>query len=220
MPRLFFISSRRENAMAQYARIVQVVIKGRIHNQETNNVLHFGTNTVNPAYLQLLLDIIDCLRVNRAMFADAFTVEKLTARELFPVPLDELESTPNPALVGSGLPALPTFNAVLISLSTGLGGRSNRGRLFMPGVVANDTALSKITATGLPKWQAFVTCMIGKFVGAEADVDSKPFNWGVLSRKKSGVNYATADVAFSRIKTAQVKDVIATMHSRKLGVGS
>jgi len=203
-----------------YARIVQVVIKGRIHSQETNNVLHFGTNAVNPNYLQLLLDIIDCLRTSKAMFSDAFTVEKLTARELFPVPLDEIEQSPNPALVGSGLPALPSFNACLISLSTGLGGRSNRGRIFMPGLIANDTANSKITAVGLPKWQAFLTCMIGKFIGAVDNVDAVVFNWGVLSRKKSGVNYATADAGFTRIRSAQVKDVIATMHSRKLGVGS
>lgn len=206
--------------MAEYARIVQVVIKGRLHSQETNNVLHFGTNTVNPAYLQLLLDIIDCLRTNRAMFSDQLTIEKLTARELFPVPLDEIELTPDPALVGSGLPALPSFNAALISLSTGLGGRSNRGRLFMPGVIANDVANSKISSTGLAKWQAFVACMIGKFVGSAEDVDQKTFNWGVLSRKNSGVNFATANDAFHRVKSAQAKDVVATMHSRKLGVGS
>jgi hypothetical protein len=203
-----------------FQRVVQVVIKGRIHSQETNNVLHFGTNTVNPNYIQLLLDIIDCLRTSRAMFSDALTIEKLTARELFPVPLDELEQSPNPALVGSGLPALPTFNAALISLSTGLGGRSNRGRLFMPGLVANDTALSKITAVGLPKWQAFITCMIGKFIAPDAAVDSINFHWCVLSRKNSGVNFANAGVAAVRVKSVQIKDVIATMHSRKLGVGS
>jgi hypothetical protein len=206
--------------MAQYARIVQVVIKGRLHSQETNNVLHFGTNAVNPIYLNLLLDIIDCLRTQRAAFSSNLTIEKLTARELFPVALDELEKSPDPALVGSGLPALPSFNAVLISLSTGLGGRSNRGRLFMPGVIGNDVQNSKMDSFGLAKWQAFVACMVGKFVGAAADVDSKVFNWGVLSRKNSGVNFATADVAFNRVTSAQVKDVIATMHSRKLGVGS
>ncbi len=204
----------------EYSKIVQVVIKGSLHGQETNNVLHFGTNAVNPAYLQLLLDIIDCLRTNKAMFSDAFKVEKLTARELFPVPLDEIEQTPSPVLIGDGLGALPSFNAALMSLSTGLGGRSNRGRLFMPGVVTSDTSMSKFTASGLAKWQAFLACMIGKFVGAAADVDSKVFNWGVLSRKNSGVNYATAGAGFNRIRTATAKDVIATMHSRKLGVGS
>jgi hypothetical protein len=206
--------------MADYTRIVQVAIKGRLHGQETINVIHFGTNTVNPAYLQLLLDIIDCLRVNRAMFSDQHTVEKLTARELFPVPLDEIEQTPNPALTGSGLAALPSFNAALISLSTGLGGRSNRGRMFMPAVIAADVNNGKIISTGLPKWQAFITCMIGKFVGAADIVDQKTFNWVVLSRKNSGVNYATADVGAVRVRSAQIKDVVATMHSRKIGVGS
>jgi len=206
--------------MPEYSRIVQVVIKGRLHNQETNNVLHFGTNTVNPVYLNLLLDIIDCLRTNRAAFSDQLKVEKLTARELFPVPLDEIEKTPDPELVGNGLPALPSFNAALISLSTGLGGRSNRGRLFMPGVIANDVSSSKLTSGGLAKWQAFVTCMVGKFVGAAENVDQVPFNWGVLSRKNSGVNFATAGDAFHRIRTATAKDVVATMHSRKMGVGS
>ncbi len=203
-----------------FQRVVQVVIKGRLHSQETNNVLHFGTNTVNPNYIQLLLDIIDCLRTSRAMFTDQFTVEKLTARELFPVPLDEIEQSPNPALVGSGLPGLPSFNAALISLSTGLGGRSNRGRIFMPGLITNDTASSKITAVGLPKWQAFITCMIGKFIAADPNVDSIPFHWCVLSRKNSGVNYATAGAAAVAVRSVQIKDVIATMHSRKLGVGS
>jgi hypothetical protein len=204
----------------EYTRVVQVVIKGTLHAQATNNVLHFGTNSVNPNYIQLLIDIIDCLRTNNAAFSDALKIEKLTARELFPIPLDEIEQTPATLLVGAGLGALPSFNAALMSLSTGLGGRSNRGRLFMPGVIASDVSQSKFTAAGLAKWQAFLACMVGKFVGLPADVDSKVFNWGVLSRKNSGVNFATAGAGFNRIRTATAKDVVATMHSRKLGVGS
>jgi hypothetical protein len=203
-----------------FARVVEITVKGRLHNQETNNVWHFGTNTVNPNYIQLMLDIIDCLRVWRAMFSDQLTIEKLTARELFPVPLDEIEHTPNPALVGSGLPALPSFNAALITLSTGLGGRSNRGRKFMPGVIGNDVSSGRISATGLAKWQSFITCMIGKFISNTANVDDVPFHLCVLSRKNAGVNYATAGTAAVPVKAMQIKDVVATMHSRKIGVGS
>jgi hypothetical protein len=62
--------------------------------------------------------------------------------------------------------------------------------------------------------------MIGKFIAADPNVDSIPFHWCVLSRKNSGVNYATAGTAAVAVRSVQIKDVIATMHSRKLGVGS
>ncbi len=203
------------------ARVVQVSVKGTLHGVETVNVLNFGTDTVNPNYVQLCLDIIDCIRTAlRPGLTSQWKLNKLVARELYPVLADPIDVYPTTELIGSGLPGLPSFVAALITLNTGGGGRSGRGRIFIAGVVANDTASGRILTGNLAPFTAFLTCMAGKFINQVEPAVVRNFQWGVLSRKNAGVSFATANTAFRNVTSTKVSDLLATMHSRKIGVGS
>jgi hypothetical protein len=199
--------------------VVQVVIKGKLHGQETNNVLHFGATAAEPNYAALILDVIACIYDSlRPAITDEWKLELVTARQLWPVMSDPIEQTPPQTTQGTGLPGGVSFSAYLIRIRTGLGGRTNRGRMYIAGTIENDVNLSLMTDSAMTKIQAFVTCMITKFISSQAS--QKAFEIGVLSRKEMTAAGATAQTAFTEAKTLIAMREVASMRSRKIGHGN
>lgn len=202
-----------------HTAIVQVVVKGQLHGQETNNVLHFGATGLEPNYAQLLLDIIDCIfTALRPALTEEWSLTMCTARQLWPVKLDPIEQIPPQATAGTGLPGGVSFSAYLVRIRTGLGGRTNRGRFYIAGTVENDVNLSRLTDAGLARLVTFVNCMIGKFISAEGS--TKAFEIGVLSRKELAAVGATHQTAFTEAKNLVPVREVASMRSRKIGHGN
>lgn len=203
--------------MADMGHIARVVISGKLDGQVTNNVMHFGTDAAVPDWTALANAIIACIiSAFKPMAGDNWSLDHVSVTPIFPAAGDEIITYPTAAVNGTGLPALPGFNAALIRIQTGQGGRTHRGRIFLPGVVANDVVHGQYTDNGLAKVIAFAACLAAKFIFEEAP-DATVFKLGVLSRK--GLTTATAAAHFTRATTLQPQRIIATMHSRKLGVG-
>ena len=204
---------------AKHNAIVRVVIKGRLHSQETNNVLHFGFTGIEPNYAQLIADIIDCIFQSlRPAVSEDWALEMVTAQQLWPVRLDPIEQTPAVVTAGTGLPGGVSFSAYLIRIRTGLGGRTNRGRMYIAGTIENDVNLSRLSDSGLAKVVAFATCMIGKFVTTATS--TKAFEIGVLSRKELAVALATEQTAFTEATNLIAVREVKSMRSRQIGHGN
>lgn len=118
--------------------------------------------------------------------------------------------------VGVLTEGLPTFNAQLLAIRTGKGGRSFRGRMFVPPPPESGQSQSKLTPGQLILLTAFAACLIAKFI---ADKPATAWRLGVYSRKLGGEKYQTAAAGWTFAKSVTASDVIATMHSRKIGVG-
>jgi hypothetical protein len=203
-----------------YARVVQVTIHGRMNGNVTNNVLNFGTNGINPNYVQLCLDIIDCIfTALRSALGDAWSLEKLSAREIFPALADPIDVLPVAATQGTGLPPLPSFSCYLVNLYTGGGGRKGRGKMFLPSVIANSVNGGVVNNDTIAKIVVFLTCMAGKFINQPEPAEPKQFQWGVLSRVTAGANNANAGAALRPITAFKVNPVVAVQRRRKNGVG-
>lgn len=201
--------------------IIQVVIKGRLHGSETNNVLHFDTSAQPINIPVLLAAIANCIVTTLLpALSEQFIIEKLTGKQIWPAVLDEVDYVPEDEIRGTGLPALPSFCATLFRLTTGGGGRSGKGRFFLPGVIANDVNNSIFTGGGVAKFAPFIACMVAAFLGAIDPADQKTYMLGVLSRKNAGAGYVNADDAFRYVIGISVSNVVAKMGSRKLGQGS
>ncbi len=199
--------------------IVRVVIKGRLHLQETNNVLHFGFTGAEPNYPQLIQDIIDCIfTALRPAVSEDWVLELVTAQQLWPQRLDPIEQTPAVVTAGTGLPGGVSFSAYLIRIRTGLGGRTNRGRMYIAGTIENDVNLSRLTDSGLAKVVAFVTCMVGKFI--TTPTSTKAFEIGVLSRKELSLPLATEQLAFTEATALIAVREVKSMRSRQVGHGN
>lgn len=206
--------------IAPYASIIQVVIKGRIHGSETNNIWHFGTNLDPIDIINLLLKITICFRNHLLpVLSEDFKLEKLTGKRIWPAVEDEVEHIPS-NVEFTGLPALPSFNSVLLKFSTNGGGRSGKGRSFLPGLVANDTNKSLLTSSGFNKYLPFIACLVESFVRTVELEGQLDHELVVLSRTKAGLNYVNAGTAVRAVRTISHSNIISTTVSRQLGQGS
>jgi len=209
---------------APWAQGALVRVVGKLQGQDYINVLHFATNTQiqDPQQLAALLvalatAILECLVANLlpAVTSD-FTLEGVEARDIFPTPSDPVFVAAGANSVGALSPASTSFEATLIEIRTGIGGRKGRGRNFWPPVGENQTTNSLLEQGAVDNFAAMITCIAGKFIGVGATTD---WRLGVLSRKDMGSppiagNFNTA---FREALSMQVKRDVSVMSSRKKG---
>jgi len=200
-------------------------IIGKLHGQDCINVLHFATNTqINDpqAAAQLLtalaVAMLQCAFDNlRNAVTSDYTLTKVEASQIYPAPGDVIEKAPDNATVGQLSPASHSFAASLVQIRTGMGGRSKRGRFFLPPVGETETANSLITQGAMDQITAFLNCVAGKFIGNGA---TEQWRLGVLSRKVLAGNINNFNNAFTEALTLVPTNVVAKMGSRKIGHGS
>lgn len=113
--------------------------------------------------------------------------------------------------------ALPPANAVICRLKTGLAGRTRRGRIFLGGVGQSWHTAGVLNSVGQPIYNQFITNVKANFVGT-----NPLFNMqlGVFSRTRYKIVSNPFDSYFAPVTDLQVPAAIATMRSRKVGVGA
>jgi len=210
---------------APWSAGARVRILGKLHGQDTVNVLHFATNTVindNPArdllILQLLAQVLACVTDQLLAGVTAeWTLTGLEGTAIAPVLSDPQFSAAPPDTNGTLGPCSASFIATLCSIRTGVGGKSHRGRFFLPPAGETNTNTSVLDEGTITAINNFLICLAGKFIGAGA---STPWRIGVLSRKLLANTPANFDVAFTEATSLTVSDLAAIMGSRKVGRGS
>lgn len=203
-----------------FNRIAQATIVGRLHGQETNNVLHFGVNPAEIALIQLAVIIVGCIVSSfRPMAGDDWSLEKITVRELWPNLSDPVDYIHNVSVAGTGLPSSPSFVANLMRMRTGLGGRSNRGRTFWPAVIENDVTSSRLTDAGYDRFVTFCNCLRDAFI-KQGELAAPDFEIGVLSRTRAAAVGNTIETAFTPATSLTPVREVARMGSRRIGNGS
>jgi len=212
--------------LAGYSGMARLVIVGEQHGQETNNVLWFGLfGQVNaPNYNALLTALaaamLQCIVTTLLPFASAEWIPvKIKAKMFDPVNTDEVEVAFAGQVGAVAGDALPTYVAAVCSIRTGLGGRSKRGRFYVPGVPESGQALSKLTAPQLALLIAYVTCVITTFI---QNVSAGEWRLGVFSRRL-GYTQATKvyDMSAGWVPATDVlaRQNLGSANSRKLHRG-
>lgn len=116
---------------------------------------------------------------------------------------------PTPHAGGNGQVALPLGTTIAIKLSTGLAGRSQRGRLFYVGLTANllDTNPQFVSAS-------MVSWIVGALNNLKTTAAANGDTWGVVSYRSGGVWRATGQ--FTPITTAVAVDRNVDSQRRRL----
>lgn len=212
---------------APWAAIAAVRIHGRVSGQLYNNVIHFATNTVinDPQTLeQLLRDLANAVRDCIMQFlipasTSDFTFDNVEAFRIHPDPSDPF-SADNvvPTLGDLGAQGIG-FCSQLVQKRTGTGGRSGRGRIFLPPGPEDQVAAGDWSPAQLALVAAFCACMAGKFIGGSA---TTVWRLGVFSKKKVGDPPVPQDpdAAFREVLTLTPVAIAAKIGSRKKGKGA
>lgn len=210
---------------APWAAGAQARIVGQIHGQETVNVLHFATNTVindqgslDTLLLALAQALLDCtVQFLLPAVTSDWRVVQCDAKRIFPAVSDPILATAVPENVGQLSATSVSFASSLVNVRTGQGGRSGRGRIFLPPAGEAQIANSAIDGPTLALIAAFAACVATKFMGANPTTD---WHLGVLSRKKLTAVGGTFDNAFQIATSLNPVSNAAIMSSRKVGKGS
>lgn len=196
----------------------QAVVAGRLHNQSCINVFHFApgaTTVVDSSPLGVALRTW-WLAQPMSQMSNQYNLDEIRTKKLFPTVNDEIITVvPQPAagtLVGE---SLPSTVALCLSLRTGLGGRSFRGRKYIAAIPESEQNGSRLITSAKEAWEAIRVSFMDTFGN---DPNSSGWHVGVLSRKmiKDG---QTVGAAFTDVNNLLVRDVLATMRSRRIGHG-
>ena len=210
---------------APWTQGARVRILGRIHQQDYVNVIHFATNTQindniarDTLILQLLSQVMACVTDQLlAGVTSDWTFTGVEGTAIAPVLGDPQFSAAPENSVGQLGPTSASFIASLATIRTGLGGKTHKGRFFLPPAGEANTNASLLDGDTKAQLQQFLTCLVTKFVGNGA---STPWRLGVLSRKLLANSPANFDTAFTEATSLTISDVAAIMGSRKVGRGS
>lgn len=210
--------------------LYRVKLIGELHGQATETAFHFTTseNSGQTSYYTELLETMQHFQTNMLPKVQAFCSQQWVAKTLIGVTLIPKAEVfieiriPN----GTGFQtddSLPSFCAGLLSLRTGLGGRSRIGRIYLPGVAENLSSLSRLDGTYLSLLAA-IGSGLTQFYGATG---SYPWiRYGVFSRKLGvtrsllpvpSLNYNIA--GFKIVNSTVARPEVATMRRRKLARG-
>ncbi|HMC74515.1 MAG TPA: hypothetical protein VKG87_09440 [Terriglobales bacterium] len=209
---------------AQANDYFQVRIVGRQSGQETNMVWHFRAATaIDDVDLRLIQAIFDCFVQHLLpVLSSAWVLEKIVYKRVSPTLGPEYAFVPQNAAAGAGnAQALPSFCSAVVSIRTDVGGRSHRGRTYIPGIPENAT-LNDSFDPGHAFWLglvAFAACLAGKFLAK----DPQPVNtflWQVYSRKIGGQHFPYGAGGFTTVTDILPVTLIGSTRSRKVGRGS
>lgn len=202
----------------------KVVVHGRIEGQVTNNVWYFEAKTNTDDVTERLINAVwECIVDNLIPVLSAqWQAEKLTYQRVSPTLGPEEVFIPLTNLQGQGnAQALPSFGSAVVSLRTAQGGRSHRGRFYLPGIPEAATQGSTLDPANA-FWLGlvgFCLCMAGKHV-VDDPAPQNSFQWMVYSRKLGGSTLPYGAAGFTAVTGIVPQSLIGTTRSRKVGRGS
>jgi len=209
---------------AQQNDAYEVRVRGTQEGQETNNVFHFVAATaIDDVELRLIAALAECFITHLIpVFSSAWTMKDIVWKQVTPVLGVEHIFVPQGALVGAGnAAALPTYASAVISKRTLQGGKSHRGRFYLPGIPEAAT-LGSAFDTNHAFWAAlaaFVACVAGKFILGDPP-GANSFQMMVYSRKIGGATAPYGANGFTAIADLIPVVDLATTRSRKVKRGS
>lgn len=210
---------------APWSAGVKLRIIGKVQGQDCINVMHFATNTVindaptqDALILALLTAMLQCCteQLLPAVSSD-YQLLGVDATPIHPQKGDATFRDAPANSVGQRSASSVSFVASLMEVRTGLGGRSRRGRNFLPPAGEADTANSLLSVGAINDLTDFVLCVAGKFIGQGATED---WRLGVFSKKLAGAAPGDFNAGFTEATQIIVKQQAAKMSSRKIGSGN
>jgi len=206
----------------------QVVLKGTQEGQEVLNVLNFRSNAADLDVDGHLIAVIIACYIDNMIpaLSSQFTFEEVRWKKTSPVLGIEFVRPVAAGGTGAGnAAALPSYCSALVSIRSVVGGRSHRGRMFLPAIPEDQTTNSYLNTEGggiAAYWNAliaYLACIATNFIRVPAEGGTN-FPLGIYSRKLGGTTFPYNPVGFTAADSLVPVRLISTTRSRKQGRGA
>jgi hypothetical protein len=212
---------------AAAGEVYEVVLEGRQESQQVLNVMHFqARGPVDDVELRLLRALVICLLTTlRPIMGANYQFVRCYGKRVTPDLGPIVESLPESGEAVQGADegdTLPTYVSVVVNIHSTRGGRSGRGRMFIPGVPESASQGSFIP-TDNPYWtaiRAYLECVATQFIAPSELAEANKWAMGVMSRKIGGAKPPYTINGFARATALKPNNALATTRSRKVGHGS
>lgn len=205
--------------MANYsdAAIIRGVVSGHLHGQLVENVFFFRAKNAGIPDNEIAATVRDKVvdQLNNDV-SEQMVFERVKVQEIFPVMRDPFELPINMAGVQAG-EAAPSLVAGIVSLKTGLGGRRNRGRKYVAGLLRDNIDLSLIDQARVDSMQVSWNSINSWFA---ADNNLSNLTWGILHRTLNGAPVPLSADSYVPITSVVVQRVAGSMRTRRPGRGA
>lgn len=205
--------------MAALGDLYEIVLAGRLHNQEIRNVFHYELTAITGAGGAPDADaaqaasaagesLWNLIRVNTSNEASCYGI---LAQRVLPTPRTAGHArTPATILGAIAGSSLPSAVAVIIKKKTQYVGKSYRGRTYFAGIPVVQELDSVITTPAFDAWTVVATGMNQVLTGAS--INGRQYGWTPkVWSKKQGVR--------TTITSCVVDQVLRTQRRRQVGKG-
>lgn len=206
--------------MATYSdhAIVRTVLRGRLHGQLCENVWYLRTKVANSVDENIAINdardhIWNAIKPN---VSNEYLLEVITVQEIFPNPTDPYLLIVNATGTLDG-PAIPTLVAAVISLKTGFGGRRNRGRKYIAGLLRDEVDNSRVDDVRVNGLSAAAGSIVNWFLPTNALAFTE---LGIVHRRLNGQPVPLSNDSFVNVTLAYCNPFLGSMRSRNIGHGS
>lgn len=211
---------------ADVGEIWEVTLEGRQEGQQVMNIMHFRMDTaIDDVEEKLLRALVECLIALLPFAASSYQYVRCIGKQVAPIvgPIIEIGQEEGDVIQGGSTgDAMPSFVSVCANIHTTRGGRSGRGRMFIPAVPENSTQGSFIPTTN-PYWDAilaYVACVASKFIHVNEPLSAEQISIGVMSRKIGGAKPPYTINGFAPATKIIPSNKLSHNVSRKVGRGS
>jgi hypothetical protein len=190
--------------------IFEVVMKGEMDGNVTNNIFHFKANSVGADNVAAIDAIKTCFAsALGSALSNNWIPTTISAKRIYPT-IGPEEFDDYGDVTPAGGDGLPSMNAAVISWVTAHGGKSGRGRTFIAGIPQVSQSGGELEAAFVSVLASFLVCLLTTYGHSGTDL-----SLGVLSRKNRLATPGTVANWFFPIMGGHVDADVATMRSRK-----
>lgn len=205
--------------MANYsdAAIIRCVISGHLHGQLINNVFFLRAKNAGIPDNEIAATCRDkIVEYMEESVSEQMVFESIKVQEIFPVARDPYELPINRAGKQVG-EAAPSLVAAIVSLKTGLGGRRNRGRKYVAGLLRDNIDSSLIDQARVDSMQVEWNSINSWF---QAGNGLSNLTWGILHRTQGGNPVPLSADSYVPITSVVVQRIAGSMRTRRPGRGA
>lgn len=212
---------------AGIGEIHEITVYGTQELQQVMNVLHVRVDAAtNNMELDVLKAIMDCyVEILMPHSGSNWQLGGVRAKQVAPVlgPIYEYIPETTEGMQGEEAgDTLPAHISVCINIYTTRGGKSGRGRMFIPGVPESATTGSVIPPANI-YWTtllAFAACLAAKLIHVNEPLGSDFVSLGVVSRKLGAAKPPYNVNQFAAATRLVPRKFVGSSNSRKIGRGA
>lgn len=204
--------------MAASGEIYQVTYQMLLNGQTVENVLHYRAlnGLVTESAIKTAAERFWFL--TKGLQCAGLTYTGMIVKRMTPIPLDQSFVVPLTVTNGTGSGGcLQNSVALIFTMRTGLAGKSNRGRIYIPGIATDLLASgwNLMTTAGQVAAAAAATNLVSEFGPSGTNT---ALALGVYSRVIGGSHPFTL-AGWGQMTSLDVQPVLGNQRRRRLGVG-